>query len=129
EQQRLGEVRRGRRDDPWRAVAPLQPDLAVLGHELPSRHRGPRGEAVLDDRLLGEDLRRLPLPPLAPGRGPGGRGGRATGRVARPPGTAPGTPGRGAAASKGRPRRGDRAARPRSRARPSPTAPPPSSCP
>ncbi len=36
-------------------MAPLEPDLAALRWELVSRHRRPGREAVLDDRLVGED--------------------------------------------------------------------------
>src|SRR5262245_14479527 len=50
EQELLGQVRRGRRDDPRCAVAPLQPDL-VVPLKLAAGIRGPGGEAVFDHGL------------------------------------------------------------------------------
>src|SRR5262245_726599 len=50
EQELLGQVRRGRRDDPGRAVTPLQPDL-VVRLKLATDMRGPGRHAVLDHGL------------------------------------------------------------------------------
>ena len=66
EQQVLVEVLRSRRHHSGSAVAPLQPDLAVARLEAPGRQRGPGRQSVYEDRLAGQDRRRLAPEVLVP---------------------------------------------------------------